>query len=355
LQRVPFAAIALFLCARAASAQAYDSGNPTADEQYVLEVINRARANPWAEGRRLGPQGLPNGDITEGLVAPNNQIGVRPPLAMNKILHGTASAHNSDMYVNNYFAHDTPGGLTPGDRMTAAGYIWQKEGENIAEAIGPNGQTNATAAEFEDLLMIDTSEAGRGHRLNLLDAYGGTLATPYFREVGIAYLHENVGNPSGATDFLTQDFGIAQTPNDGPFLLGVIYNDANGNSFYNPGEGISGITVNIANNGGPMLSAFAVSANAGGYVVPIRSLSGNLTITISGGTLSGPFSTTVALTGENVKVDFIIKGSAVTVVTSPTFPPVASSSSKSHHRCGATGMEFVALLAILRALRAIRR
>src|SRR5437667_253562 len=89
---------------------------------------------------------------------------------------------------------------------TAAGYTWQKEGENIAEAMGPAGQVNATAEEFEDLLMIDAGIAGRGHRLNLLDAYGPPLDSPVFREIGVGYLHENVSNPSGATDFMTQDF-----------------------------------------------------------------------------------------------------------------------------------------------------
>ena len=31
----------------------YDFGNPTAEEQLYLELINRARANPPAEGARL--------------------------------------------------------------------------------------------------------------------------------------------------------------------------------------------------------------------------------------------------------------------------------------------------------------
>ena len=49
----------------------YDSGNPTADEQLVLEYINRARANPIAEGQRLGI------DIHEGLQDPS-LVGPRP-------------------------------------------------------------------------------------------------------------------------------------------------------------------------------------------------------------------------------------------------------------------------------------
>src|ERR1041385_1188951 len=34
-------------------ASQYDCGNPTDEEQYIIELINRARANPAAEGDRL--------------------------------------------------------------------------------------------------------------------------------------------------------------------------------------------------------------------------------------------------------------------------------------------------------------
>ncbi len=36
----------------------YDSGDPTPEEQLLLEYINRARANPTAEGARLGMSAL---------------------------------------------------------------------------------------------------------------------------------------------------------------------------------------------------------------------------------------------------------------------------------------------------------
>src|SRR5262245_5705564 len=75
-------------------------GDPTAAEQQVLELINRARANPTAEGTRLGIS------ITEGLTAAEAaDVGPRPPLAMNSILQSVALAHSEDMWTNNYFAH----------------------------------------------------------------------------------------------------------------------------------------------------------------------------------------------------------------------------------------------------------
>ncbi len=129
----------------------YDSGNPTADEQLVLENVNRARANPIAEGQRLGI------DIHEGLSNPS-LVGPRPPLAMSKILLSIAEAHTRDMYNLNYFSHNDPNGTTPFERMTHAGYNYMMAGENMA------GSVDQTAAELEDFMMVDSGTPGRPHR-----------------------------------------------------------------------------------------------------------------------------------------------------------------------------------------------
>jgi hypothetical protein len=352
-------------------AQKYDSGDPTAAEQVVLESINRARSNPTAEGARLsvsavssnsalvaglpGVTGIPGGDITEGLVAPNNVVGARPPLAMNKILLGTARAHNTDMYNNNIFQHNSSGGIDPGTRMDTAGYTWKSggmSGENIAEAGSPGGGLVANSDQLENILMIDNGIAGRGHRVNLLD----THTAPFFREIGVGYLHNDTptATPLFMTDLVTEDFGTLDSA-PGPFLVGVIFNDANSNSIYDSGEGISGITINIL-NGGSLKSAFAVSATAGGYVVPITGLSGTLTVQISGGSLASAFSTDIGLSGENVKVDFIIKGGVASVAPSSVFPAPGSGGSGSGGGgggggCGLLGLEGVLALAFLRRRR----
>jgi len=103
------------------AAMLYDSGNPTADEQLVLEYINRARSDPVAEGHRLGI------DIHEGLSDPSF-VGFRPPLAMNKMLLATANAHSNDMYRFNYFSHTDPNGTTAFDRIMHAGYEYVRAG-----------------------------------------------------------------------------------------------------------------------------------------------------------------------------------------------------------------------------------
>ncbi len=53
---------------------------PTAHEQYFLELVNRARANPGAEAARLGI------DLNQGLTAGTIADIAKQPLAMNQLL-----------------------------------------------------------------------------------------------------------------------------------------------------------------------------------------------------------------------------------------------------------------------------
>jgi len=274
----------------------YDSGDPTPAEQLVLEYINRARANPVAEGQRLGI------DIHEGLSEPG-LVGPRSPLAMNKILLGIARAHSRDMYNLNYFSHNDPNGTTPFDRMTHAGYDYLIAGENMAAGVG------ATATELEDLMMVDAGTPGRPHRVNLLD-----LLSPYpcadpsciYSEVGIGYYQGATPNGNGLSSLITEDFGTAA--NAGPFLLGVVYDDRNHNNFYDIGEGISGVTIT---SGG---SYYAVSSSSGGYAIPIGA-SGTITVTASNPEFS-PVTKTVTLNGANVKLDFTTSVNTSSTLTS---------------------------------------
>jgi len=279
---LPLFAICFFLSAQAGQAQ-YDSGDPTASEQVVLEIINRARANPTAEGTRLGI------NINEGLSGGATAL-VQPPLAMNKILLGTARAHSDDMYTRTFFAHTNPSGKDPFQRIESAGYNYFAAGENIATG------SSYTASALEDILMKDSGLPGRGHRVNLLDIGSSVV----YREVGIGYhlgaTPITIGNLQ-TKDFITQDFGTSAT---GPFILGVVFADANTNTFYDSGEGVSGITITPDSG-----SFFAVSATAGGYAIPVGT-SGTITLTASGGSLSSPITKQVTLTGKNIKVDFIV-------------------------------------------------
>jgi hypothetical protein len=249
----------------------------------VLEMINRARKDPEAEGKRLGI------DIKEGLAAQKRTlVRPRPPLAMNKILLSAARLHSADMYEHSYFSHNTKSGKGPAQRILAAGYAFRACGENIA------CHSSRSLETLEDMLIIDSGVKGRGHRVNLLDLNSGYT----FREIGVGAYQGDQANSSGFATLLTQDFvtGLA-----GPFIVGVVYRDKNGNGSYDPGEGLPGITITPSPG-----RYYAITSSAGGFVIPGPAIAGTITLTADGGGLPSPVRRTLTLTANNVKMDFVL-------------------------------------------------
>jgi uncharacterized protein YkwD len=89
------------------------------------------------------------------------------PLQMDPELRLLARAHAADMFNRGYFAHDTPEGKNPFDRMREANIIFGAAGENLALA--------PTLDMAHDGLMNSP-----GHRANILNSQ--------FRKVGIGVL-----------------------------------------------------------------------------------------------------------------------------------------------------------------------
>lgn len=220
----------------------YNHGEPTDFEQYMLELINRARANPSAEGLWLEDYRQTCPENFTYLQEEFASYPVAPPLATNAQLLQAARLHSQDMLQRDYFEHNTPEGLSPGDRIENQGYTggW---GENIYSG---GASTAEDVAWYHAGFLIDCGIPSLGHRLNILKSS--------FNEVGIGNV---VANESGR---ITQDFGIAS---DRIFLLGVVYQDQNGNNFYDPGEGVSNVTV-MPSEG----EYYAITSSSGGYAIP---------------------------------------------------------------------------------------
>jgi uncharacterized protein YkwD len=267
----------------------YSHGDPTVFEQFMLELVNRARSGPTAEAKRYGI------DLNEGL--PANKIDPAPkqPLAFNPNLTAAARFHSQWMLDTGQFGHAGTNGSTPGIRMQAAGYRFTGSwswGENLAvQGTSDIPNVRDYVQVLHQGLFVDEGIDGRGHRLNLLE--------PNYREVG-------VGVQEGSFDFqgdilnsvmVTEDFGRSQATATA-FLVGVVYRDQDQDGFYSPGEGISGITV-MPDRG----SYYAVTSTSGGYAIPISGLTGPLQVTFSGDLLGRPVNQTVALSGANVKLD----------------------------------------------------
>jgi hypothetical protein len=136
----------------------------TAVEQMILELVNRARLDPAAEAARYGIA------LNEGVPAADTiSTASKQPLAMNETLLGTARTHSQDMIDRDYFAHNTPEGVDPFQRMTNAGYNFTTAGENIALTTSSNPITDQGSISLHQFLFVDPNFPGRGHRVNILN------------------------------------------------------------------------------------------------------------------------------------------------------------------------------------------
>jgi uncharacterized protein YkwD len=265
-------------------------GEPTALEQYVLELMNRARANPLAEASRLGI------DLNQGLAAGTITGTAKAPLAMNGFLVDAAGAHSDWMLATDTFSHTGVNGTSPTHRMTAAGYVlsgsWST-GENIALRTG--GLDATTAALLADQLFLSA-----GHRTNLL--------SDGFREVGVGLAQGDYdwGGSTGVrlSSDLTQNFARS---GNGLFLLGVAFDDADGDHFYDPGEGLGGLTITIRNAATGAATTVA-GWSAGGWQASVAA--GSYEVTFSGGALPAAVTRGATLGGVNVKLDLDLDAAA---------------------------------------------
>jgi Ca2+-binding RTX toxin-like protein len=250
----------------------------SAQEQLMLELVNRARLDPNAEAVRQGIT------LNQGIGAGTISSSAKQPLAPNTLLNDSARAHSQWMIDNDVFSHTGAGGSSPFDRMTAAGYDFTTAGENIAMR-GTTASvpfTSFVVQEHGDLFKSTT-----GHRQNILD--------PDYRELGIGAL---TGVFNGFNSVLTtQNFG---THSSAPIVTGVAYNDTVVNdNFYSVGEGRSGITVTVAQT----VNHVTTTQNAGGYAVTASA--GAADVTFSGGGLASDVSVGLTIGSSNVKIDLV--------------------------------------------------
>lgn len=252
----------------------------SAAEQYLLELINRARLDPQAEADRYNL--ALNNDLDAGTINGD----ARQVLAPNAELSAAAAAHSSWMLGANTFSHTGRNGSSAGDRMEASGYefsgawTWR---ENLAWA-GSTGSIDLDAA-------IENHHEGlyrsSGHRAN---TFAANIA-----EIGLGQV-EGMFSKDGSTynsSMLTEKFAAS---GGSTFVTGVAYRDTDSDKFYSIGEGRSDVWFNI--NGSQ-----SDTEQAGGYGSDVGS-AGRASVSVgSGGTTFG--SLTIDMTAGNAKVDLV--------------------------------------------------
>ena len=287
-------------------ASTYSIGDPSDDEQALLELINRARANAGAEALRLLLTTDPDvlqaySDSAVNLLLMTNQfatlVQTLPPLSLNACLLRSARLHSQDMLANAFQGHysssnapppDTYGD-GPYDRIQKQGYSPACYGENVY-AYGRTVFYSHAGFEVDwaggDTNAIGGMQSPPGHRNN--------IHSSAYHEIGIgivAGVNGSVGPLS-----VTEDF--ASSPSATPFITGVAYYDLNGNGFYDSGEGLGGITVTVTG-----LAIGAVTAVSGGYSVPVPG-NGTYTVIFSGPNFQASTNLVSVTNASNVKLDF---------------------------------------------------
>ena len=299
----------------------YSIGNPSPHQQQYLEYLNRARADALTEADRLAAETDPDilaaysyYGITEQQIVDQFQWYVdngviarhAQPLAFNALLMTTAQLHTQDQFDQKFQGHNSstnpPAPFLPGyslsQRVDAIGYAWSDLAENVfsyadSVAQGHAGfdvdwgtSSNPNDPAYNPAFNGQGMQNPAGHRKNIHD--------DRFKEVGIGVINGSNG-PVGP-QLVTQDFG---NPGDATFVTGVVYEDLNGNQFYDLDEGRGGVRIDV--EGSPF---YAISSDSGGYTVPVTG-DGSYDVSFTGAGFAPHSALAQIVDGANVKIDYL--------------------------------------------------
>ncbi|PIE71902.1 MAG: hypothetical protein CSA22_00350 [Deltaproteobacteria bacterium] len=274
-----------------------DGAHPDGVEQAMTWMVNNARQDPPAEGIFLANTGDAdvishinyfNVDLTM-MQSEFNAIAASPPAAFDRRLYAAAKAH-SDYLISingqnhhNQFQRITDAGFS---YTSASGIVYSytesaihgHAGFNIDWGYGNGGMQN-----------------GRGHRKAIMNDGGYNSSN-----IGYAAVPEDNSATSVGPLVVTGNLCRAATWKSNHynrFIVGTVWQDANDDDIYNPGEGLASVQVM------PDVGTFyAVTGDAGGFAIPILA-EGTYPLTISGGEAPFPLRKTITVGSDSVLVD----------------------------------------------------
>jgi uncharacterized protein YkwD len=251
---------------------------PSASEQALIYLINRARHDPPAYGKALG--------LDLSAIAP------APPLAMNHALTASARFRASDMAKRNYFDHVDPDGVGPNWHALESGYLLGRNYDRGNRAANNIESINAGADAPDRVLaqlIIDRGDPNGGHRSHLL---GADKYSALARDIGVGLARAAPGSRYRAYTAIH----LARTDERVVFITGVVYRDRNSNRIYDAGEGLKGIAVSAGD-------ANTTTTATGGFAIPTRP--GTMQVVCEKGTFGGRATAEVQVSDNNVHVEFL--------------------------------------------------
>ncbi|RIK83613.1 MAG: hypothetical protein DCC68_03165 [Planctomycetota bacterium] len=304
-------ALALLLLLLGESAQGRE---PTADEQLMLEMINRMRTRPQQELDLLANINYgaaatfasPSSD-DPNVAAALTFFNVRPdilstqwaaltpvqPLAWNGQL-GVSSATYSQVMIDvdqqghNLDAH----GDDLAARLIASNYLFVgggTAGENVFAFARSVFHGHAAFA-------IDWGATASG--IQVPPGHRDLIANGDMREIGIGILNDSDSATAVGPLVMTQHFAVDYTTD--AFLTGVAFADANGDAFYAPGEGLSGLAiVAVDTSSGNRFST--LTWGSGGYTLELAP--GTYDVVASGPSVGQLTFPGIVVNSQNIKLD----------------------------------------------------
>ncbi len=288
---------------------------PSNEEQLYLELLNRFRLEPDGEAARLtgvnaapGVQNAINyfGVSVSAFSSQLAALSPVAPLAWNGNLADAADFHTQAMINADEQTHQAAGEPGLGQRATNAGYDWNALGENIfafadTPEYGHAGFVIDWGYDTEDFnggVRYDDWQT-RGDGMQDPPGHRNSMMNAGFTEIGISVMAESDPATQVGPNLVTQDLG-SRFGYQAQFV-GVVINDADGDAFYDVGEGLGGVSVLLERSGGGSYSTTSWSSGGWQLAVP----AGSYTITFSGGGLAAPVVESAVLGSVNVKVDAI--------------------------------------------------
>jgi uncharacterized protein YkwD len=300
--------------------------NPTAQEQELLELINRMRLYPQAELQILLDAADPNNKSYDPAIKralDDFKVNIDTlktqwskltkavaPVAWSSDLNKAAVGHNQAMIRYDQQSHDVGKYDSNGKlitayekdlagRLTDVNYQYRLAEENIY-AYGQS--VLHTHAGF----AIDWGKNPDGSGLQNPAGHRDAILSNEVREVGISITPENDDKTQVGSLVVTQDFGNRSALDKKAWLLGVAFQDLNKDGWYEAGEGLSDVSIQITGINGTSFTDTIKVAEAGGYQELLNP--GNYRVDfVRDGKIVGTQTTSIdSKAPSNVKLDLVI-------------------------------------------------
>lgn len=312
--------------------------SPTASEQEFLEWVNRLRANPSHTADQIINKMDPDAErLYHNNYNPEFFNAFDPRINSNCFAYYPANSNESlrdfivdweamkslskvaplayglvsqiaSSYANTLVSEGRAGNISHNEQLGVEIQKYYGDesdyNENAFAGYGKyvyNGITYSEASYAFSAFLIDWGEGNEDHE------HRDVMLSSSYTEIGVAI--RNNGNTYTVADF------VNNSSSEGAWLLGVLYTDADGDSFYDASEGINGnLTVSKLDTDGSVADTCTFdSFSTGGYQIFLKN--GTYRITVKNQNDNREQTRIVNISGENVKEDFILRNYS-------TSPPV---------------------------------